>query len=158
MNFKVSKSTKPSFDNASGLPAPSDENPSSACIQHDNTILPAAAPVLSKHEYSKHKNNTSPLKAGQDNFISEYYSNSRLHHLSMWKAELKKFADSIHKKNIVDKKQQHVSNECKLIMHIDLDSFFVSVSLKLNPELVGKPVAVCHSSSQGTIWYNFSIK
>ena len=111
------------------------------------------APVLSKHEYSKQKSTTSPLKAGQDNFISEYYSNSRLHHLAMWKAELKKFADSIHKKNgRGDKKQQpsKITAERRLIMHADLDSFFVSVSLKLNPELAGKPVAVCHSSNQGT--------
>ena len=94
------------------------------------------------------------MKAGEENFISEYYSNSRLHHLSMWKSELKKFADSIHKNNFENINQNQIVDDkrhSKLIMHVDLDSFFVSVSLKLNPEMMGKPVAVCHSSSQGTL-------
>ena len=94
------------------------------------------------------------MKAGEENFISEYYSNSRLHHLSMWKLELKKFAYNIQNNNIKNMKQKQIVNDCsrsKLIMHIDLDSFFVSVSLKLNPEMVGKPVAVCHSSSKGIV-------
>jgi DNA repair protein REV1 len=30
-------------------------------------------------------------------------------------------------------------------MHIDMDSFFVSVGLRTRPELVGRPVAVAHA-------------
>lgn len=108
------------------------------------------APVLSKHAYSPttvaNASITKPAKAGDDNFISEFYSHSRLHHLAMWKAELKKFAVSIQQKN---KGQQNClvrnNKDLRLIMHVDLDSFFVSVFLKLNPDLKGKPVAVCHS-------------
>ena len=154
MNFKSSESLNQFSDNDSGF-VPFEESHSPALVEHDKSTV---APVLSKHEYSKDKNNKSPLKAGEENFISEYYSNSRLHHLSMWKSELKKFADSIHKNNIENINQNQIVDDkrhSKLIMHVDLDSFFVSVSLKLNPEMMGKPVAVCHSSSQGTL--NFSI-
>ena len=30
-------------------------------------------------------------------------------------------------------------------MHIDMDSFFVSVTLRDKPHLRGKPIAVCHA-------------
>lgn len=37
------------------------------------------------------------------------------------------------------------------IMHMDLDSFFVSVERKLNPKLIGKPVLVGGSSDRGVV-------
>src|ERR1700754_3770586 len=37
------------------------------------------------------------------------------------------------------------------IMHIDLDSFFVSVERLVNPKLVGKPVLVGGSSDRGVV-------
>ena len=104
-------------------------------------------PNLTKHDYT----NTSPSKgmgkAGDPGFMNEFYSNSRLHHLSMWKSELKRFATMIHKassKKVNVKTLNKKSERC--IMHIDMDSFFVSVALKERPELKGKPVAVCHAS------------
>lgn len=150
MNFKSLEFPPRKFsENEPGyLPPPFYESDSSALVQDHDLTSSSVAPVLSKYEYSTNRNKNSPLKAGQDNFISEYYSNSRLHHLSMWKAELKKFTDNIHKNN----QQQIINKHNILIMHVDLDSFFVSVFLKLNPEMVGKPVAVCHSLSQGTLY------
>lgn len=113
----------------------------------DMDIEPAQMPQLTSHTYTKQNETTKQmLKAGDKNYIEEYYAHSRLHHLSMWKAELKKFTSSIHKK--WKGKRVECLNENpkqKYIMHIDLDSFFASVALKLNPELQGKPIAVCHS-------------
>ena len=112
-----------------------------------SNLLPA--PNLSKHDYSSTATNVkTPLKAGDDNFISEFYTHSRLHHLATWKSELKKFASSIQKKRnemSLNKSRLKISWDNRVIMHIDLDSFFVSVALKMQPELIGKPVAVCHS-------------
>src|ERR1700755_2939590 len=39
----------------------------------------------------------------------------------------------------------------KYIVHIDLDSFFVSVERKFNPELIGKPVIIGGSAERGVV-------
>ena len=87
-------------------------------------------------------------KAGDPNFVSAFYSNSRLHYLSTWSAELKQFVNKLvnekqDKEQInINKKKNQKEN---IIMHIDMDCFFVSVTLNERPELRGKPVAVCHA-------------
>jgi DNA repair protein REV1 len=37
----------------------------------------------------------------------------------------------------------------RIIVHVDVDCFFASVALRDNPELRGKPIAVCHSGNAG---------
>ena len=36
----------------------------------------------------------------------------------------------------------------RIVIHSDLNNFYASVEKKLNPELVGKPVAVCGSAEE----------
>ena len=105
-------------------------------------------PSLTKHNYKSVSPSKTMGKAGDPGFMAEFYSNSRLHHLSMWKSELKRFASMIHKISANKKAQKNTmkGHGGRCVMHIDLDSFFVSVSLKERPELKGKPVAVCHAS------------
>nr|XP_047127953.1 DNA repair protein REV1 isoform X2 [Hydra vulgaris] len=125
------------------------------CIPHlknENGCIPhlknenGCIPHLSKHDYSVNETKKLPCKAGDPNFISEYYSHSRLHHLSMWKAELKKFTIDI------QKKRKQFNNEIvgkkfnRLIMHVDMDSFFVSVAQTIDQSLKGKAIAVCHAN------------
>ena len=104
-------------------------------------------PKLTKHDYSPEAHAKTMGKAGDPGFMGDFYSNSRLHHLSMWKSELKRFATMINsassKKRLTEVSSKK-SGRC--IMHIDMDSFFVSVALKEKPELIGKPIAVCHAS------------
>jgi len=42
-------------------------------------------------------------------------------------------------------------NAKKYILHIDLDSFFVSVERKFNPDLIGKPVIIGGSAERGVV-------
>lgn len=83
------------------------------------------------------------------NLISEFYTHSRLHHLSMWSTELKEF--TARKRTQIIPKLVKLSTQkasrkdsSNVFVHIDLDCFFVSVGLKDRPQLVGKPVAVSH--------------
>ena len=91
-------------------------------------------------------------KAGDPNFVSTFYSNSRLHYLSTWSAELKQFVNKlVSEKQASGQEQGNVNKnrgrkpQEKIIMHIDMDCFFVSVTLCERPELRGKPIAVCHA-------------
>ena len=122
-------------------------------------------------------------------FLTEFYQNSRLHHISTMGATFKEYINELRDKSDgkfsgLDalKKQTYVryckpgpsnkmddsgsdddlfnNNECalmekshrlmsrenkKIIMHIDMDCFFVSVGLRKHPELKGFPIAVAHA-------------
>lgn len=85
------------------------------------------------------------------NFLKQFYSESRLHHLSTWKAELKSrlqqmAAEATASQKIAKKRHGPRS----YIMHVDFDSFFCAVSLKNAPEYNDKPAVVAHGSSTGS--------
>lgn len=84
-------------------------------------------------------------------FIPQFFSESRLHHLSAWKAELKSRLQKItvQKSTLSDKLLIKRSGLRRYILHVDFDSFFCAVSLKNNPEWIGKPAAVAHSGGPG---------
>ena len=101
------------------------------------------------------KPSTSTLpRAGDPNFVSEFYSNSRLHYLSTWGAEFKKYTCDIIKscaaKGWKSRGLGRVGPHGRVLMHIDMDSFFVSVTLRDQPHLRGKPIAVCHAGKSNT--------
>ena len=101
------------------------------------------------------KPSTSALpRAGDPNFVSEFYNNSRLHYLSTWGAEFKKYTSDIIRscaaKGWKGRGLGRVGPHGRVIMHVDMDSFFVSVTLRDQPHLRGKPIAVCHAGKSNT--------
>lgn len=84
-------------------------------------------------------------------FIQQYYSESRLHHLSAWKAELKSRLQKLAAdKGLQAKPSARKPGMRRYIMHVDFDSFFCAVSLKSAPEYVDKPVVVAHGAGIGS--------
>lgn len=93
----------------------------------------------------------SPNKA--KDFVSEFYSHSRLHYLSVWSTELREFtnktlAQTERKIPLLPARDSLRKFSVRAICHIDVDSFFVSVSILNSPHLKGKPVAVTHAKNQ----------
>lgn len=103
--------------------------------------------------------------AVDEKFLSEFYSNSRLHHLSTMGAMFKQYVGELRdkhdgtfsgRKRILEWKLQNSDIQSqdnlsdKVIMHIDMDCFFVSVALCNHPELIGQPVAVTHAKGNPT--------
>lgn len=85
-------------------------------------------------------------------FIKQYYSESRLHHLSTWKADLKSRFQQMAAEKSASQRQpvKRKPGARRYIMHVDFDSFFCAVSLKNAPEYVDKPAVVAHGSGTGS--------
>lgn len=114
-----------------------------------------------------------PMNTSNPNFLSEFYSNSRLHHISTSSNTLKQYVKSLKNKEQIfpgreylkqwvvenpisickglshGEASRHCDNLCKIIMHIDMDCFFVSVGLLRYPQYKGKPIAVTHATKEG---------
>ncbi|PHH61279.1 hypothetical protein CDD81_509 [Ophiocordyceps australis] len=85
------------------------------------------------------------------NFLKQYYSESRLHHLSTWKASLKASMQRMAaEQGSLHNKPKRRPEARAYIMHVDFDSFFCAVSLKRHPELARKPAVVAHGPGPGS--------
>jgi DNA repair protein REV1 len=163
---------------------PSTLTPLPSSPQETSSVIPPHVPPIP--EYAEHASNLAAQRAMADpawraahtsmapGFISGYYANSRLHHLSTWKAELRTLVieaqdraergdvpgtyegteqttgvsmrhTALVMKNPLKGKEKSSSMAEPVIMHVDFDAFFVSAGLVDRPHLRGKPVVVCHS-------------
>ncbi|KAL5357546.1 hypothetical protein BJX96DRAFT_144702 [Aspergillus floccosus] len=85
-------------------------------------------------------------------FIQQFYRESRLHHLSTWKAELKAQlqARAREKSQTQDSHRKLAPGARRYILHVDFDCFFAAVTSLKHPELDGKPVAIAHGTGSGS--------
>ena len=109
---------------------------------------------------------TSPTRAsdlrsteGNPNFIQDYFGQSRLHFIGSWRSRLPKLVAKIMEENsgfkestIIPKSRSSSvsSSGARVVVHVDMDCFFVSVLIRSKPELASKPVAVAHSNKAGS--------
>ncbi|KAA1128206.1 deoxycytidyl transferase [Puccinia graminis f. sp. tritici] len=99
--------------------------------------------------------NLGAISCSDPSFIKTYFQQSRLHHLSTWKAELLQRVSILSEHNkpisknsvISHKKLKGDASDRRVIMHVDFDCFFISAGLIARPELKGKPLAVCHAKA-----------
>ncbi|XP_017777658.1 PREDICTED: DNA repair protein REV1 isoform X2 [Nicrophorus vespilloides] len=97
--------------------------------------------------------NASTKTASDPSFLAEFYNNSRLHLIATLGAEFKQLVNDMREKNTgkypgleaITKREVNNKSVGSIVMHIDMDCFFVSVGLRSRPELRGLPVAVTHS-------------
>lgn len=121
--------------------------------------------ISNQFSFSLDMQPTKELKAtktaADEGYLTEFYSNSRLHYISTLGSMLKQHVQKMREKHdgiFPERKKLLESLESKsyideslsdgsFIMHIDMDCFFVSVALRNYPHLKGQPVAVTHAKS-----------
>nr|XP_023919582.1 DNA repair protein REV1 isoform X1 [Quercus suber] len=95
--------------------------------------------------------NQSHSTLGDPNFVENYFKNSRLHFIGTWRNRYRKRFHSLSNGFNCTSSNIKASPLKTAIMHVDMDCFFVSVVIRNHPELLDKPVAVCHSdNTKGT--------
>ncbi len=85
-------------------------------------------------------------------FLKQYYEESRLHHLSTWKADLKSQLQALaaEKSSSQKHREKRITGSRRYILHVDFDSFFAAVSLKRFPHYVDLPVVIAHGGGSGS--------
>lgn len=93
------------------------------------------------------------MDAKHPDFLKHFFANSRLHHLSMWKADLRsKFLRLVMSKSQQSQPKETAGKE-KVILHVDFDCFFATASALSHPELdIHKdPIAVSHGGNSSDV-------
>lgn len=94
------------------------------------------------------------LTAKDPDFLSIFFSKSRLHRLSTWKSELRSEFLNTAISKLKEKKIKSLKTNPKVILHIDFDCFFATVSAKCsNPPIdINKvPCCVTHGGKSADI-------
>ncbi|XP_017325602.1 DNA repair protein REV1 isoform X2 [Ictalurus punctatus] len=112
-------------------------------------------------------------QGSETGIISEFFSHSRLHHISTWRNEFSEYVNTLQSRRRAaggtvfsgkDKLKKIRTDHCagtsfmpapqvcqSCILHVDMDCFFASVGIRHRPELQGKPVAVTSNRGRGLV-------
>uniref|UniRef100_A0A182QM37 DNA repair protein REV1 n=1 Tax=Anopheles farauti TaxID=69004 RepID=A0A182QM37_9DIPT len=167
---KSSELTSMEIDCSSAISSSKDPSPlCSPDVFPEDEPLPTAETSVQTNVQtkspSKSTSSKQSLKATDPNFLTEFFNNSRLHHIATLGASFKQYVAELREKSTgsfparetlvqqlasnrrvqEDTDTLEADSNAHHIMHIDMDCFFVSVGLRKYPHLRGLPVAVTHS-------------
>lgn len=94
---------------------------------------------------------TNSTRDGPAKFVRHFFAKSRLHHIGSWRTTFQQKAaefQSVYKGERIRREPPTSSN--RVILHIDMDCFFVAVAVRERPDLDGKAIAVAHSGNAGS--------
>lgn len=142
----------PESGEAADTPAAQDETQVLEELGHETIPV---RPDMSPEEYNALLLSDPRMRKSSSmnpDFIQQYYRESRLHHLSAWRAELKAKLQAITQEKAKSQAQvRRPPGARRYIMHVDFDCFFASVSIqKHHPEYADKPVAIAHGTGSSS--------
>ena len=136
--------------------------PSTSSHPLSNRISPVASNLTYVPPKYTLNTNTARSTLNDPNFVFNYFASSRLHFIGSFKEHLNTIYPQLlsiqplypsyqarvptlnHNSKIV---LGDTTSKQRIVLHIDMDCFFVSASIRDQPELSSKPVAVAHSTA-----------
>ena len=128
---------------------------------HLNKLAPAVATASDANSFPDPGINGKTTDA----WVAQFFAQSRLHYIGSWQQRCRTPFPSASFWHIdfssFECRYERIKASCCVpahheqsvgrlwTLHVDLDCFFVSVSLKFRPELIGLPVVVSHGSKTG---------
>jgi DNA repair protein REV1 len=107
-------------------------------------------------EASIRKQNSSTIRSAKDdpNFMRSYFTNSRLHFIGSWRGRFVELSARLQSEYKYADLQADYTRTMqargtkRVVLHVDMDCFFVSVLTRNRPDLRGLPVAVAHTGNK----------
>lgn len=94
------------------------------------------------------------MDAKHPDFLKHFFANSRLHHLSTWKADLRsKFLRLVAGRAKPNETKAEIEETERIVLHVDFDCFFATASALSHPSLdINKdPIAVSHGGKSSDV-------
>lgn len=103
--------------------------------------------------HSRERTHTVAMDAKHPDFLKHFFANSRLHHLSTWKADLRSKFLRLVAKQAVNNPVRPSTLSKRVILHIDFDCFFATASALSHPQLdINRdPIAVSHGGDSSDV-------
>jgi DNA repair protein REV1 len=130
------------------------DQPHHACLNEHSPLQTKSRPLTAEEHNAVLLRDPKIRKSTvvDPNFLEQYYRESRLHHLSTWKADLKSQLQALanERSSSQTAKQKRSPGARRYVLHVDFDSFFAAVSLKKHPQYKDKPAVVAHGNGSGS--------
>ena len=140
----TSSTSSNSSSNSSSAPSrsPSSKSKQSSSSSSSSSSSPTTTSTLTSSNTSNQQIIQRGARSSKNdpNFIHTFFHHSRLHFIGSFRAHLRRLVRTLRPTPPTQSHTIHPSP--RVIVHIDMDCFFVSVSLRTRPELIGKPVAI----------------
>ena len=127
-------------------------------LETDDNILVVEEEKAEKEDVLSQELNRAGVDARDPNFLHIFFSKSRLHHLSTWKADLRSEflnrAAAVLKERQSDAPRNNTVQKSRVILHVDFDCFFARVSANLHEPIIdfdNTPCCVTHGGASADI-------
>lgn len=108
-------------------------------------------PSRNSDQRSSDSGRTNSTRDGPAKFVRHFFAKSRLHHIGSWRTTFQQKAAEFQAKYTGGRmKRESPASPHRVILHVDMDCFFVAVAVRDRPDLEGAPIAVAHSGNAGS--------
>lgn len=120
-------------------------------VASEHSVLQANQPIPQRVNFRRDVPG-NPLSAAENpNFLRDYLGNSRLHHLSSWRSKFQEHLVQLLNAKNSEHPVAAAPGRDRIVAHVDMDAFFVTVSLLAFPQHVNSPCVVAYGGDHSDV-------